>query len=355
MSTTTTRDRARATLGRLIGVALVLGALATSVWVYALAFVHPRTDDAYVRANVVGIAPHVGGPIVELPIVDNQPVEAGDVLFVVDPRPYQAELELRRAQLELTRLEVRALDDGVRAAEAQLAARDADAAYARQYLERIEPLLERRFVTPNDVFEARSRVHAAEAAVASARAEVAKAMNLLGQYGDVNARIQAARAAADDAQLDVDYCFVRAPFKGYVTNLNIAVGEYANQGRQVVTLVDGRTWYVLANFREGYLSQITPGMEAEIFLATYPTRRFRGVVQGIGWGLFQRNGATVDGLPEVAQTLNWVRLAQRFPVRIVLDDADPGHPFRMGQTAVVTIRGDRADPADATRAGLAVE
>src|SRR5262249_29150670 len=98
---------------------------------------------------------------------------------------------------------------------------------------------------------------------------------------------------------------------------------------------------------------------AEIFLVTYPTRRFRGVVQGIGWGLFQRNGATVDGLPEVAQTLNWVRLAQRFPVRIILDDPDPAYPFRMGQTAVVTIlsprgarSGRRGDPiADESQAG----
>jgi multidrug resistance efflux pump len=331
-------ERGRQILGRLIGAAIVVGAAVLSAWVYFLAFVHPRTDDAYVRANVVGIAAHVGGPIVELPIVDNQPVEAGALLFVVDPRPYQAELDIARAKLELTELEVRALDDAVRAAEAQLAAREADAAYAVQYLERIEPLLGRRFVTPNDVFEARSRVRAAEAAVASARADVAKARNLLGQYGDVNARLQAARAAVADAQLDVDYCFVRAPFRGYVTNLNIAVGEYANQGRQVVTLVDGRKWYVLANFREGFLSQIRPGMEAEVFLASYPERRFRGVVQGIGWGLFQKDGATVDGLPAVEPTLNWVRLAQRFPVRIALEEEDPALPFRMGQTAVVTIR-----------------
>jgi len=337
----TEAPRGRRVAGRIVGAAIVASAVVLSAWVYLLAFTHPRTDDAYVRANVVGIAAHVGGPIVELPIVDNQPVEAGDMLFVVDPRPYQAALAIAQAKLDLTQLEVKALEDAVRAAEAQLAAREADSSYAHQYLERIEPLLGRRFVTPNDVFEARSRSRAAEAAVASARAEVAKARNLLGQYGDVNARLQAARAAVDDAQLDVDYCFVRAPFKGYVTNLNIAVGEYANQGRQVVTLVDGRTWYVLANFREGYLSQIAPGMDAEIFLATYPTHRFHGVVQGIGWGLFQKNGSTVDGLPAVEQTLNWVRLAQRFPVRIVLQEPEADFPFRMGQTAVVTIRNSR--------------
>ncbi len=339
MPETSARDRRRRILGRLVGSAIVVGALALSAWVYVLSFVHPRTDDAYVRANVVGVAAHVSGPIVELPIVDNQPVEEGDLLFVVDPRPYQAALDLAQARLELTELEVRALEDGVGAAEAQLVARQADAAYAAQYLERIEPLLGRRFVTPNDVFEARSRVRASEASVAHARAEVAKARNLLGQLGDVNARVAAARAAVDDARLNVGYCRVVAPLRGYVTNLNIAVGEYANRGRQVVTLVDGRTWYVLANFREGYLSQIAPGMEVEVYLVTYPEHRFRGTVQGIGWGLFQRDGATVDGLPEVAPTLNWVRLARRFPVRIVLEPADPVWPYRMGQTAIVTIRG----------------
>lgn len=329
---------ARRFVGRLLGGAIVAGAVALTAWVWMLSYAHPRTDDANVRANVVGIAPHVSGPIVELPIVDNQPVEEGDLLFIVDPRPYQAALDLALARLELTELEVRALEDAVRSADAQLAAREADAAYATQYLSRIEPLLGRRFVTPNDVFEARSKTRAAEAAVAAARSEAAKARNVLGQLGNVNARVQAARATVEDARLDVGYCQVRAPFRGYVTNLNIAVGEYANQGRQVVTVVDARQWYVLANFREGYLSQIRPGMQAEVYLVSYPERSFRGTVQGIGWGLFQRNGSTVDGLPEVAPTLNWVRLAQRFPVRIALDGSDPDAPFRMGQTAVVTIR-----------------
>ena len=337
MAATLGRDRPRRFVGRLIGWAIVAGAIALSAWVYFLSEVHPRTDDAFVRANVVGMAPHVSGPIVELPIVDNQPVEQGDLLFVVDPRPYQSVLDLARAKLELTGLEVRALEEAVRAAEAQLAAKEADAAYANQYLDRIEPLLNRRFVTPNDVFEAKSRLRSSDAAVAAARADVAKARNLLGQLGDVNARRQAARAEVEDAELNVGYCRVVAPFRGYVTNLNIAIGQYANQGQQVVTLVDGRQWYVLANFREGYLEKIQPGMEADVFLATYPKHRFRGTVQGIGWGLFQKNGASVDGLPAVEQTLNWVRLAQRFPVRILLQEPDPEFPFRMGQTAVVTI------------------
>jgi len=98
---------------------------------------------------------------------------------------------------------------------------------------------------------------------------------------------------------------------------------------------------VLANFRENFLGHIRPGMSAEVYLLSYPNKRFRGRVQGVGWALYQGNGASVQGLPQVEETLNWVRLSQRFPVRITLDSDDPGFQFRMGETAVVTIHGNR--------------
>ncbi len=325
--------------GRLIGAGIVVGTAIVAVVVYALIFEHPRTDDAYLRANLVGIAAHVSGPIVELAVVDNQRVAKGDLLFVVDPRPYQAELERAPAVLELTELEVRGYERAIAAAEARLRQREADAEYARQYAARLEPLLGDRFVTQNQVVEARTRARAADAAVEEARSELERARDLVGQLGDVNARRRQARAAVDDARLDVDYCWVRAPFDAYVTNLNIAVGQYANQGREVFALVDDREWYVMANFRESFLPSIEPGMEVDVFLIGYPSRRFRGRVQGIGWALFQANGATVGVLPAVEPTLNWVRLAQRFPVRIVLEERDSAIPFRMGATAVVTVRG----------------
>ena len=109
----------------------------------------------------------------------------------------------------------------------------------------------------------------------------------------------------------------------------------------MLSLVDNRTWYVMANFRETFLAHIEPGMTAEVYLLSYPNKRFRGRVQGVGWALYQDNGATIEGLPRVAPTLNWVRLSQRFPVRITLVDRDPKFPYRMGATAVVTIVGNR--------------
>jgi len=327
--------------GRIIGLAIVLGAVVAGLFVLRLYYVYPRTDDAYVRANVVGIAPHVNGPIVELPIHDNQHLAKGALLFVVDLRPYQAALDRLEADLALTNLQIDALQDAIRSAEARQQQLAADAAYDKQYLDRIVPLLSRHFVTANDVFNARSRLAAAQASVERARSEVRKAHNELGQYGDFNARRKAAAAALYNAKLNVQYCYVRAPFDAYVTNLNIAAGQYANEGRQVLSLVDNRQWYVMANFRENFLDHIRPGMRVEVYLLSYPNRRFIGRVQEAGWALHQENGATVAGLPQVEPTLNWVRLSQRFPVRIVIENRDPQRPFRMGQTAVVTVQGFR--------------
>jgi multidrug efflux system membrane fusion protein len=326
-------------VGRLLGVLIVIAALVTAAYVTRLYYIFPRTDDAYVRANIVGVAPHVSGPIVDLPIRDNQHVKAGQLLFVVDPRPYKSALDNAEANLMLTNLQIHALQDAVRSAGSRQQQLMAEASYDRQYLQRIEPLLARHFVTANDVFNARSRVQADEASISSAHSEVQRSTNELGQYGDINARRKSAEAAVYDANLNVEYCYVKAPFDAYITNLNIAVGQYGNEGREVLSLVDNRTWYVLANFREDFLAHILPGMTAQVYLRSYPNHPFRGTVQGTGWALYQDNGATVAGLPQIEPTLNWVRLSQRFPVRVIMGPNDERFPFRMGATAVVTIQG----------------
>src|SRR5215510_13646948 len=366
-------------IGRTIGVAIVIGAVAASIYAFRRNFVNPRTDDAAVRANVVGIAPHVSGPIVDLRVADNQFVKQGDLLFAIDCRPYEARLARARADLSLAVKEVDAQRKTIAstsseiarreaslaaaaagttrsseeraAAEAMVAKLQAEADYAEDYLHRVERLVDRQFVTADKVAEARSRRDASAAAVQVAqrrgaaraveqsRYDVSRAQDLLAQIGDVNARIQAAEASVRAAELDVGYCRVTAPFDAYVTNLNIAVGEYARQGQQIFALVDNRAWYVLANFRETYMSSIQPGIQADVYLLSYPGRRFRGVVQGIGWANKPQDGATVGVLPEVQQTLNWVRLANRFQVRVRLEEHDPQRPFRMGTTAVVTVLG----------------
>lgn len=326
-------------LGRALSGLLVLAALVLGWFIYRVYYANPRTDDAYVHANTASLAAHVSGQIVQLPIKDNQRVKKEELLFVVDPRPYKLALEVARTKLNLTEIEIKTMRDTISAANAQLALRKVDAANIKQYLDRIVPLRERDFVTENDVVEARNKLIAAEAGVAAANSDLQKAQDALGVMGDVNQRIRAAQEAIDEAQLSYNYCFVHAPFDGYVTNLNISEGQYANIGQPVLLLVDDRNWYVLAYFREDLLDRIRPGMRADVSLLSYPGKQFQGEVQGIGWGLFQSNGASVAGLPNVEETLNWVRLNQRFPVRIILKPVNARYPLRIGQTAVVTVKG----------------
>jgi multidrug resistance efflux pump len=298
----------------------------------------PLTDDASVRANIIGIAPHVSGPLVELHVVDNQRVKKGDLLFVVDPRPYRARLDQAEAELKLTEREISAQRNQIAATEDTLRQRRAEYAYAANYVRRLEPLLPRDFVTADKVEEASTRRQTALAALRSSRQDLERATNLLAEFGSLNARRQAAQARVDAARLDVDYCRVTAPFDGYVTNLNLAEGDYAVEGRQIFALVDGRAWYVIGNFRETFLRDIRPGMAAEIYVLDYPGRRLRGEVQGIGWAVQQRDGPGSGLLPPVEPTLNWVRLAQRFPVRVRIVDAPADTPLRVGQTATITVR-----------------
>jgi len=130
----------RRVLGRAIGAAIIVATVLVTLWVLDLNRRFPRTDDAYVRANLVGIAPHVSGPIVELPVVDNQTVKAGDLLFVVDPRPYQVTLDRARAELAVVESQISAQQSAIAAAEAEVKRREAESWYAADYLRRVEPL-----------------------------------------------------------------------------------------------------------------------------------------------------------------------------------------------------------------------
>jgi len=387
------RKSDRKSLGKNLGLAIVIGAVLVcviAIWVYIN---RPQTDDATMRANFIGIAPHASGHIVQLAVKDNQFVHEGDLLFTIDPRPYEHTVARAKASLVLTRKEVDALEKQVKVAEAaivrakaQVSASTADIERAEaqsiaaeavlqraegefkeaaDHFKRLEPLLAkelttadlveaartRRLVAETGVSQAQKGLSAAQASVTAARAqhlaveaalEQAKVDRLraedsIGQEGDFNARIGAAEAQLAEAELDLSYCTVRAPFGGKVVNLNISQGEFAHSGAQVFTLVDTRTWYVVANFRETQLKHIQEGAPAEIYLQFKGGKRFRGKVVGPGWAVAPEYGNSTMGLPDVPRNLDWVRLAQRFPVRVEVDNPDDS--FRVGASAVVTITG----------------
>src|SRR6059036_742962 len=407
--------------GRLLGGLIVVGAAVAVVVTLLQWSTRPQTDDATVRANFVGIAPQVSGHIVELHVRDNQPVHQGDVLFVVDPRPYEIALARTRAALALTRKEVEGLRKGVSTADAGIAraaaqldasaadivrretdpvAADAEIARlaaqrvaseaalqraraelrnAEDHLARLEPLLPEKFVTEDKVDEARTKrisaamaaeqartsILAADAALDEARAKKraavatlastraqhlateaalrqsksdrARADDAVGEVANVNVRVAAAEATLHSAELDLEYTRVRAPFSGRVVNLNISNGAFARIGVEVFTLVDTGTWYVMANFRETQLRHIPAGAPVDLYLQSLPGRRFRGTVVGLGWAVLPENGTSVNGLPRIERSLDWIRLAARFPVRIKVED--PDESFRIGASAVATVSG----------------
>jgi multidrug efflux system membrane fusion protein len=386
-------DRTRRLIGRVLAVVVVAAAVIAAVVALLQREAKPQTDDATVRANFVGMAPQVSGHIMEIHVRDNQQVRKGDLLFVIDERPYQIALDRARATLALTRKEVDGLTKGVGsagaalaraeaqlnaskaevvrretepvAADAEIAQMEAKFEHAEQHLRRLEPLLPRQFVTADRVEEARTQRDAARAALEQARArkeaavaalastraqhiankaaleqarsEQGRAVDAVGQIADMNARIAAAEAAVHAAELDLGYCRIYAPFSGKVVDLNISPGAFARAGAEVFTLVDTGTWYVMANFREVDVRHIHAGAPVDIYLQSQPGRHFRGTVVGLGWAVLPDQGTSVTGLPKVERSLEWIRLATRFPVRIKVED--PNDSFRVGASAVATVNG----------------
>ncbi|HEX9432077.1 MAG TPA: multidrug transporter subunit MdtN [Burkholderiales bacterium] len=334
----------RKKLGRIVGLAIVLATIALAVYVVYDLDQSPRTDDAFVRADTIGVAPQVSGRIVTLHVRDNQAVKRGDVLFEIDPEPYRHTLERARAALDslekqigLSQRDVNAQKFAATAARANIGRAEAQAKQAADTLARIEPLLAKEYVTAEQVDQTRTAKRTADAALLVAQRDADRATAAISGVDALVAKLGELRAAVATAEYDLRQTVVRASFDGRVVDLDIAEGEYAATGRRLFTLIDARTWYVIANFRETALKGIRPGMPAEVYLMSDPGKRFAGTVQSIGFGVFpEEGGSSANGLPKVPRSINWVRVAQRFPVRIRVEDP-PAELFRIGASAVALI------------------
>jgi len=335
--------------GRIVGLAILVAAIGLAAYVIHYLDQSPRTDDAFVRADTIGVAPQVSGRIANLRVQDNQAVKKGDVLFEIDPVPYRHALERARAALDslekqivLSQRDVRAQQFGAAAARANIDRAEAQARQAADTLGRIEPLLAKEYVTAEQVDQARTAKRSAEAALQVARRDAERAAAAVSGVDALVARLGELRAAVATAEYDLEQTVMRAPFDGRVIDLDIAQGEFAATGRRLFTLIDSRNWYVIANFRETALKGIRPGMAAEVYLMSDPGRRFAGTVHSIGFGVFpEEGGSSANGLPRVPRSINWVRVAQRFPVRIRIDEPQ-ADLFRIGASAVALIPPDSA-------------
>jgi len=400
-----TNSRPQRVLSRRISVAIAVAAALLGLLALYRANHYPRTDDAEVFANFIGIAPQVDGPIVRLNVRDNQFVRKGDLLFEIDERPYQYALE--RALSEQAALEgqitdeqrrIAALVSAVSVSQAGIHSSQSDVnrwaaavdqaradvsnaeqgvnrakaewTYASNNLHRLEPLLTRQFVTVDQVDRARtsetaegealkqaeSQLRLSQAGLQSALAQYERSQSVVDESKAYHEQAQhavttldpltnqrgAKASSVETARYNLGNCQVYAPFDALVTNLNLSEGAYAHAGQQVFTLIDARTWWAIGNFREGELQHIVPGMRADVYVLSKPSLRFTGVVDSVGFGVTPDPdvfGRLEPGLPDAQRTLNWVHLASRYPVRVRVQNPSP-ELFRVGESAVVTIRGD---------------
>jgi multidrug efflux system membrane fusion protein len=387
---------------------IIASALITGLIVINQTNKFPRTDDAEVFANFIGIAPQVDGPIVQLPVRDNSFVKEGGLLFEIDPRPYQYALE--KTKSDLNALEGQIIDQrrtiasqvsAVEAAHANVGSAsanvdraaasineakanvanskaaldraDAELLYQNNNFHRIEPLLAKQFVTVDQIDQARTAVTAREKAVQQQRSQLALAeaqvQSAQAQYEQTVAAMQQSHAqmgqarhsvltidpltaqregrasAIRTAEYNLNNCKIYAPFDARVTNLTISQGAYAHTGQQVFTLIDTRIWWAIANFRETQLRHIHPGMRADVYVLSRPSVLYDGIVDSVGFGVQPDTtlvGSFASGLPNIQRSLNWVHLATRFPVRIRIN-ASESEAFRLSESAVVVIRGDKKE------------
>jgi multidrug efflux system membrane fusion protein len=405
----TEKDAKLRRYGLFCTIAMVALALLGLLLAYLVTTRHPETDDAEILANYIGIAPVVEGPILHLNVVDNQRVKRGDLLFEIDDRPYKYALdhslsdkaalegevvdEQRRIQAEVhavtasgaaTRSATANVDRAqalVREAEADVAHSEAaldraraESSYAENNLHRVEPLLVKKYVTVDQVDQARTTeqasaqsVHEAEsqlalnrahlntmqAALTEARASSDQSTAQLHQsqssvltLDPLVAQRQGRTAAIANAEYNYNQCRVYAPFDARVTSLLISEGAYAHIGQQIFTLIDTRAWWVVANFRETQLKYIQPGMAVDVYVMSDTGQRLSGVVESTGYGVVpdpSLQGRLTSGLPDVQRTLSWVHLASRYPVRIRIQ-SPPSDGIRLGESAVVVIRGFKRKP-----------
>ncbi len=335
-------------LGEIVSIAIIAAAVITGLLLIAETNRYPRTDDAEIFANYIGIAPQVDGPITRFAVQDNAFIKQGELLYEIDSRPY--EYALQKAVSDLNTLEGQIVDQrrtiasqvsavgaarantdsatanvdraaaavneakaSVADAQAALDSAKADLLYTTNNYHRIEPLLAKQFVTVDQVDLARTAVIAKEQAVSQRRAQVilaeAQVQSAQAQYEQAKAVVEQSHAqlgqsqhsvltiepltaqregrasAIRTAQYNFNNCKVYSPFDARVTNLNISQGAYAHTGQQVFTLIDTRVWWAIANFRETQLHRIHPGMHADVYVLSRPNVRYDGVVDSVGYGV----------------------------------------------------------------------
>lgn len=288
-------SKAKKIPGYLVTLAAVIAAGYVLSNMFSEYLFQPWTRDGHVRAQVIKITPRVSGPIVELPINDNQAVIKGDLLFRIDPRTYELAVEQAEAKLQQ--------------------------ALASELVKQ-------------DQADRGNELYRKDRGAISEQALVRKKNDLLV----ARANVQVARSNLEKAKLDLEFTEVRAPVDGYVTNLLLRYGSQTVANQPALALIDSNSFWVHGFFKETQVEYIRKDNKAVIKLMTYPDDPLEGVVESMGWGIAQQDGApAADLLPSINPSFDWIRLAQRIPVRIRLTQIPDQVDLRVGTSASVFI------------------
>jgi multidrug resistance efflux pump len=297
----------------------------------------PFTTDAYVQAYVVQVAPRIEGQVVHVHVRENQAVKKGDLLFEIDRRPFEHRVNLLVAKRVNTVQEVAQLEADLLAAKAEDARLVAEDAYARAVYEQEKEIYKQRATTDRKYLDAIQKTKAAQAALERSRAQVRKVEHALAaRVGPEHALVAEVEAQLAEARLNLDWTRVYAPCDGLITDLQLREGAYAHTGSAAMTLIDNSRWLVVANFRENALVRLREGQPAGVAFRSLPGSVFGAQVVSVGWGVSRGQGVPSGQLPDVKVPTNWVPPAQRFQVRLTLDDP-ASVPMRVGMTGSVAV------------------
>ncbi|NLY26743.1 MAG: multidrug transporter subunit MdtN [Alcaligenaceae bacterium] len=303
------------------------------------------SEEAVLQADVVHVSSPVPGRMVELAVREGDRVAQNDLLFRLDPEAYElrvqqaeAELAVARAALSTRERQIRAETANADIANEQIERARANLALASSTVERLEPLARKGYVTRQELDTARTARRDAQVSLNQALSQSEAARALVGELEAAQAALEVAEVAVALARKALRDTEVRAPHQGLVVGLRVATGEYMAPDQPVFTLIDTRRWYATALFRETELTDLRVGQCAQAFAMAQPDREMQGRVESIGWGVLSEDLVALPrALPYVQKSLNWVRVAQRFPVRILLENPPPDL-MRAGASASVVVR-----------------
>ena len=329
--------------GRLVLMLVVpLALIAGGVWYWMGQQGKVSTDNAYVKQDMVAVSAEIGGRITEVLVAEGDLVEAGQLLFRIDAEPYQLQINQADAAIAGAQANVTTLQNDSALTGVDIAAAREDIAFAQSRFERQQQLWDRGFTTRADydaaqhaVAQATEALHQAEARQREARARLSTGSAVPGE----NPQVAAARAQRASAELNLRRTEVFAPGAGRVAQADrLQVGQQVLPNLPVLTLVEGTSTYVEANFKETDLADMRVGQRAEVRFDAYPDLALRGHVASIGAG----TGSEFSVLPAQNATGNWVKVTQRVPVRIVLDEDSP-RDLIAGLSTEVTVFTDEGE------------